>query len=302
MSAVVLLSSCASTDENTSDQFNLESPRYGHAAVNDGEKIYVIAGSNHAGTKSDIEIIDPKSNQITVLSNKLLKRLYFSAVWDGKDSIYILGGMSKSKRGFSLENRVEVFNTKTHEVTFATPLPAPTRINTAVFYENHIFVMGGTAFKNKQLKPRGLLAIYDIVEKKWKRGQNMPKAKATKAVERNGLIYTVAGYDRVTSLTGFDQYNPKTNQWKKMPSLPVGISAHSVTLHKDKLYAFGDYTNLKSTYRFDFNTQSWEKLELGYLASRHNAATSLNDTIYVIGGNTGSNGPFLDYIQTFDIE
>ncbi|WP_143764299.1 Kelch repeat-containing protein [Cognaticolwellia mytili] len=79
------------------------------------------------------------------------------------------------------------------------------------------------------------------------------------------------------------------------------MSAHSVSLVHNKLLVFGDYTNLSSVYAYDFNTEQWQKLNVNYKASRHNATTTVSDMTYVIGRNIGGSGPYLDYIQQFKL-
>ena len=296
---LMALSGCSSKPVFKSEQLSLSTARYSHAAVNDGKKIYVLAGSNKSGFLSDIEIIDPISETTEVIRKKLIPRQYFSAVWDGKHSIYILGGVSLKGRRFRYEKRVEVFNTITHEVSFAQPLPAPTRINSAVFLNGRIFVFGGAYIKRGKLKASPIVTVLNVAKNKWLRAQNMPTAKTTRAVVKDGLIYVVGGYDRKSSLDVFERFDPKLNKWESLPAMPAKISSHSITVVKNKLFVFGDYKNLKSTYSYDFLTHEWEKVDIGYKASRHNATTTLGDTTYVIGGNTGSEGPFLDYIQAF---
>ncbi len=297
---VMMLSGCSTKPSINTSPFSLETPRLGHAAVNDGRKIYVLAGSNKSGFLSDIEIIDPVTREIQVLKNKLIPRRYFSAVWDGKNSIYILGGISYAFGTPRYENRVEVFNTLTQEVSFTTSLPLPTRINSAVFLDERIFVFGGAYPQKGKLAPTAKVAVFNTKTQRWFRASDMPTAKTTRAVVKDSNIYVVGGYDRKTSLNVFEKFDPRSNKWESLPPMPVGISAHSVTVVKDKLFVFGDYNNLKSTYSYDFRNEQWEKIEIGYKASRHTAATTLADVTYVIGGNTGTSGPFHDYIQIFE--
>ncbi len=297
----MVLAGCSSKSDVDPDALSLSTARYGHAAVNDGEKIYVLAGGSKSGFLSDIEIIEPISGKTKVLYNKLIPRLYFSAIWDGKHSIYILGGMSIKHSKLRFEKRVEIFNTITHEVSFAQPLPAPTRINSAVFLNGNIFVFGGSYPSKGKLKASPAVSVFKVAQEKWLRAADMPTAKATRAVVKDGLIYVVGGYDGTSSLNVFEQFDPQLNKWQSLPSMPVGISAHSLSLINNKLFVFGNYNDLKSTYVYDFQTQTWQKIDIGYKASRHNATTTLGDTTYVIGGTTGSKGPFLDSIQTFKL-
>jgi len=300
--SIMLLAGCSSKPNVESNALSLSTARFGHAAVNDGEEIYVLAGKgSKSGFLTDIEIIEPISGQTKVLHNKLIPRLYFSAVWDGKHSIYIVGGVSIKDKKLLFEKRVEVFNTITHEVNFAQPLPAPTRNSGAVFLKGNIFVFGGSFPSGRTLVSSPVVAVLKKDQQKWVRAADMPTAKATSAVVKDGLIYVVGGYDGKSSLNTFERFDPISNKWESLSSIPVGISAHSLTLIKNKLFVFGNYNDLDSTYSYDFDTLKWDKIDIGYKASRHNATTTLGDTTYVIGGTTGSDGPFLDDIQTFKL-
>ncbi|WP_407919549.1 kelch repeat-containing protein [Cognaticolwellia mytili] len=162
MLVTLTLSGCATQPVAGTNSFSLKTARYGHAAVNDGNKIYVIAGSNKANFLSGIEIIAPKTKEIQVLADKIIPRRYFSAVWDGHHSIYIIGGISLQNKQYKYEDRVEIFNTQTHEVTLGKNIPVSARINTAVFSNKRIFVLGGAHPKNRKLTATSLIAMLDI--------------------------------------------------------------------------------------------------------------------------------------------
>lgn len=297
----LLLSACSTKPNKESNALALNTARYGHVAVNDGNKIYVLAGANHKGLLGDIDVIDPQTQQVTTLETRLIPRRYFSAVWDGKHSIYLIGGVSKVKGRYRFEKRVEVFNTITQEITFAQALPAPTRINSAVLFNERIFVFGGSYPSKKGLKASAIVSVLDIEQNKWMKAKNMPTAKTTRAVVKDGYIYVAGGYNQQSKLSTFERFDPKLNQWQVLPSMPEGVSAHSATVVGDKLFLFGDYDNLTSTYAYDFSIKKWNKIDIGFKGSRHNAATTLAEKTYVIGGNIGSKGPFLDNIQIFEL-
>lgn len=288
---------------NTSELLSLSTERYGHATVNDGTHLFVIAGANKTGFLSDIEIIDPISGKKEIIKGQLIPRHYFSAVWDGKHSIYIIGGVSLEDDIFRFERKVEIFDTITHQVTFAESLPSPTRINTVVYLDEKIYVMGGTYpnKRKKKMRPTSLVYVLNIAKNRWHKAKRMPTARTTKAALHNGFIYTVGGYDTKSSLDAFERFDPQLNMWESLPAIPAKISAHSLTVVKDKLFVFGNYNDMAATYSYSFLTQKWKKIEIGYKPSRHNATTTLGDTTYVTGGNTGTKGPFLDYIQTFKL-
>ncbi|MEX1222229.1 MAG: kelch repeat-containing protein [Idiomarina sp.] len=285
----------------------LAEARYGHAAVADNKAIYVIGGANKSGLFTSIEIIDPETGKTTVLPNKLIPRRYLSAAWDGKESIYIFGGMSHQNRKVWQEKAVEVFNTRTHEVTKTIQMPAPRQYNSAVLLNDKIYLVGGSIIhpsktqKGIQLLATPLTTALDLTTNKWSRLANLPIPVNTRAFAVTDKICAIGGYDGFNQFPLFNCYNETTNSWEAMPDAPDSVSAHSVVTHNNKLYVFGDYDNLDQVLVYDFTDNAWSYADLPYQASRHNAAVVFGDQLFVIGGNTGRAGPVLDSIQVFSV-
>lgn len=294
------LMGCTSKSAIQQVELPLNTARFGHAVVNDGRKIYVIAGANGNGLLSDLEIIDPVTSKIVVLKKHLIPRRFFSAVWDGEHSIYIMGGMSRKFDQLVPEERVEIFDTITHQVSYAKPLPFASRFVTAVFLKGNIFAIGGEYFNLEQLTARSTVGVYNIANNEWMRTIDMPTAKATRAIVKDNQIYVVGGYNEKSVLNTFERFDLATSKWESLPALPEQVSAHSLSVSNNKLYVFGDYKKLDLTYSYDFEIEKWEKINIGYKASRHNAATSLAGTTYVIGG-TNDGRSALNYIQKFQL-
>jgi N-acetylneuraminic acid mutarotase len=300
---LALLNACSSVNTTTSsNELSLQTARYAHAAASDGKLIYVFAGSNGGSFLSDIEIINPLTGKVAVLENKVIPRRYFSAVWDGQHSIYLIGGISYVAGILSLERRVEVFDLRTQEVTFAKSIPEASRNSRSVFLDGRIYVFGG-AISNRstrhKLAPTSLSAAYDIASNKWIKLAAMPSAKTTAPIVKDGLVYVAGGYNQKKALNVFERYDPKTNKWQTLPALPRNISAHSMAMVGNKLVLFGDYEKLESTLSYDFEQKAWTEVDLGYQASRHNASVTIGNTVYVVGGNINSAGKSVDSIQGF---
>lgn len=297
------LIACSHTSSESAP--SLLKTRYGHAAVQDGKRIFILSGANYSGLLSDVEVYDPVSGKTEHWKEKLIPRQYFSAVWDGKESIYILGGISISAQGRLaprlpvVQSRVEILNTRTGEVTYAPDLPAPTSNNTAVFSQGRILVFGGSRFALDRLVPVPTVAIYDVASQQWFKGKDMPEPKDSQAVVKDGWVYLAGGYNQRRGLNSFARYSPDLNEWQVLPEMPVKLSAHSMTVRQNQLLVFGDYDETDSTYGYDFTKAQWQKLDLGYKSSRHSAAVTFHDDVYVFGGNAGNNGPLLNVIQKF---
>ncbi|MDT0583377.1 Kelch repeat-containing protein [Brumicola blandensis] len=297
--AICTISACSASPQ-MSGTLTLPASKLGLAAVNDDRLVYVVGGSGKS-LYGDIDIIDPQSNTIKTLKNKLTPRRYHSAIFDGDESIYILGGVGLKQGRMGLVTEVEVFNTRTHEVTTIQNLQAATRINTAVFHEGKIYVMGGSYQSRQGLRSTATMFMYDTASNSWSRLADMPSAKDTRAFVKDDFIYVVGGYDHKISMAVFERYSIGEDRWETLPPLPKGISSHSLTVVDNKVFTFGNYDNLGETFVYDFDTSTWREIDIGYLPSRHNAATTINGVTYVVGGTTRTSKGSLNLIQTFKL-
>jgi N-acetylneuraminic acid mutarotase len=269
--------------------------------VNNGSHIFVLGGSSKQGLLSNIEIINPQTGAIEQVTDTIIPRRYHTAVWDGKDSIYIMGGMSpimiKNKRRFMRDPRIEVFDIHTRQTKIIGKMPGPRRFGSAQYNDGKIFFVGGSNSNSAT----STVGIYDVTSGKWKLTASMPTAKETKTVQYSQYLYTIGGYYGKSALKVFERYDMATGKWQSLASLPQNLSANSIVVFDDKIYSFGDYSKLDNTLEYDFKTEAWHQTQVGYLPSRHNAATVLNNKIYVIGGNIAGSGSHLDTIQVFGL-
>ena len=80
------------------------------------------------------------------------------------------------------------------------------------------------------------------------------------AVKWNGKVVVTGGYDPVTA--SVEQYDPKTNQWTKLPDLQVARLGHALVNVAGCLYAIGgagvDYKVLSSIEQYNAANKSWK--------------------------------------------
>ncbi|WP_337880525.1 kelch repeat-containing protein [Rheinheimera sp.] len=295
-----LLAGCSSTPQSNPHFSQLHRARMGHAAVPIGDQIYVLGGSNDSGFLGDVEVIDTQSGQVRQLSSKLLPRRYFSAVWDGKESIYILGGEVALKNVVSLERRVEVLNIRSGEVSFAPNLPEPTRMNAAVRLNHEIWVLGGSDAHKGTLTARDLVAVYNLKRGSWRRGPVMATGKDVELAELNGQLYLVGGYNGKTGLNTVERLDSSNHSWHAEPDLPQATSANAVASCDNTLVSFGDYQQMDRVMLWQPGRAGWQQLQLPMVPARHASAVRVNNSLYLIGGNTGSSGPYVGAVQRFD--
>ena len=115
---------------------------------------------------------------------------------------------------------------------------------------------------------------------------------AFSAIAYNGKIYAIGG-DKQTNnwydyTSAFEEYDPSTDSWKILPSLPVEMALTGAAVYKDKLFVFGgdnfgtDGSNLVQIY--NFTTGQWATTTMP-VGKRSMGVALLNDKIYIIGGD-----------------
>ena len=301
---LLLLAGCSTTPQSSSHsnpQFSqLHKARMGHAAVAIGEQIYVLGGSNDTGFLGDVEVIDGHSGKVRQLTSKLLPRRYFSAVWDGKESIYILGGEVQRKDGLHLERRVEVLNIRSGDVSFAPNLPEPTRMNAAALSHGEIWVFGGAVASAEGITQRDLVAVYNLQHGSWRRGPAMSLGKDVELAALNDQLYLVGGFNGKTGLKAVERLDTSSQSWHAEPDLPQATSANAVASCDNALVSFGDYQQMDRILFWQPGRAGWQQLQIPIIPARHAAAVRVNNSLYLIGGNTGSSGPYVGAVQRFD--
>ncbi|KFZ37759.1 hypothetical protein HR45_07835 [Shewanella mangrovi] len=294
----LMLGACSNI---STSQLNLNLPRNAPAAVTVDNQVYVIGGQNSQGPRDVIEKIDLQQNSVSELSTKLMPRTYGSAVSDGQGHIYVLGGTTRFRlQGHVTNPTVEVFDTESGEVLYGRDLPHPRRSTAAVRVGNKIYVIGGSTVVEKPLFRIAASAKVDILDldtQTWSQGADMPQAAETKAVVYQGKIYIVGGENFVNPLPMFACYDPQTDKWQRLESLPFGISYESAIVVGDKLLTFGNERKLELVMQYDFNTQKWQQLKnIPFRPSRNQGITQVGDKVVIVGGSI-SGKDALDDIQ-----
>ncbi|TWT83472.1 N-acetylneuraminate epimerase [Planctomycetes bacterium CA13] len=177
-----------------------------------------------------------------------------------------------------------------------------------VVWDDKIYMVGAMTGNYPTEPPMDRVQIYDPVKDVWSEGDAIPKLRrrggAGTAVY-NGKIYIACGItDGHTRGTNnwFDEYDPATGVWTKLPDAPhIRDHFHAVVLD-DKFYCIGGRnTSLhKPTFGaffgavetavdiYDFKTKSWSTLNQAPLPVGTAAAgvAVIDDRIVYFGGET----------------
>ncbi|MBC7237075.1 MAG: DUF11 domain-containing protein [Chloroflexi bacterium] len=128
----------------------------------------------------------------------------------------------------------------------------------------HLYAVGG--FEQND-EPTGKLDILDLTSGVWQEGAPRPHVAGNgAAVELNGLIYVLGGYNGALSqpfLSAVDIYDPASDSWRPGPELPRPLAGLAAAAWGGRIYVFGGAGPegvLDRGYRLDPQAEIWEEI------------------------------------------
>ena len=129
------------------------------------------------------------------------------------------------------------------------------------------------------------------------RSMNVPRAELGSATDANLLDYAIGGQDNNgTPLGSVEVYNPSSNSWSYLASLPQALYGESAVFDgAGHIYTFGGVANGAITnvvYRYTIATNTWDTSSATMQVGVRDSAAVLapNGLIYVMGGTKASTG------------
>ncbi|WP_420148009.1 Kelch repeat-containing protein [Spirosoma sp.] len=214
------------------------------------------------------------------------------------DSLYAVGG-----RGM---RPLEALNLKTL-IWKQHPEP-PVEMNhfQAITYNGELYVMGAFQGKYPHETPIPNIYIYNPTKGAWRVGPEIPKDRlrgSAGVVVYNNKIYMACGiidghYDG--HVAWLDEYDPKTNTWKKLADAPRTRDHITAAVVDDKLYLAGGRnstarinkvleTTIAEVDMYDFKTGKWTTLPAtSNIPTQRAGATAVTQggKVWIIGGET----------------
>ena len=298
-----------------------------------GDNIYLIGGINEdenlgggAPALSRVDVYDTQTNTWHKAADMLTPRIAPKTAVFSSD-IYVFGGYTRTAILDELRKRdvykktVEVYDTRTDTWVKKRDMPTLRRSFGTAVVDGKIYIIGGNVH-NKQLGKEvstGLVEVYDPLTERWERGADMlTKRGWLNVAVVDGKIYVIGGFILLEQGLGLDvdrfsrrieEYNPKTNSWRRLPDMPTFKYAFSSVVVDDEIYTMGGYDldnrdaylDLVEVYNPIVNR--WRP-SVPMLTPKMTTAAVANGTIYLLGG-TGDDGNgrryvFSPVVEAFD--
>ena len=149
---------------------------------------------------------------------------------------------------------------------------------------------------------------YDMSTDTWLSCKSMSKRRGTfktEAIEFAGLIVVISGDDH-TACGTVEAYNPLSNEWFDIASLPrrlmlVGSSATNKTLYVTGGLDKDTGESSDKCYSYNINASEWKCEEKRLLKSRYgHGQCSIHNKVYIAGGQLPDLEGYTNSVEVFD--
>ncbi len=168
------------------------------------------------------------------------------------------------------------------------PLPEPRQSAASAATGERFFVAGGVKDTEDVFVITDSLFIYDNTTDTWTTGAPMPRplAQASGAAV-DGKFYVFGGYDSMESSVNFYVYDPATDQWQDMGTMPTGTSSgFPIAAANGAIYLQGSDADWESFYRYEPATDRWEQMASPRVGSLGRALVAAPDGYLYLLGST----------------
>ena len=209
------------------------------------------------------------------------------------DGLYVIAGESST----SVSDAVYYYSPESDTWGPITPKPTAVTNVQGVLIGEKIYIPGGSDIRGE---PVSTFEIFDPRREIWESGVDLPQAISDYGLAAfEGRLYLFGGWDGVKALDSVWVYDPGTNLWS--PATPMGaprIGTRAIAL-SDRIVVIGGKTD-----EGEVQSEAW-----AYFPSRDSSgespweeftnlpegragfgAASINDSIYIFGGELSGNG------------
>jgi N-acetylneuraminic acid mutarotase len=192
----------------------------------------------------------------------------------------------------------------------------------AVSFKNEIYVLGAFTGSYPHETPIPDIYIFNPIKNQWRKGPEIPENRrrgAAGAFVLNDKIYLVCGIQDGHwdgQVTWFDEYNPATNTWQKLPEAPRPRDHVQVAVVDNKLYVAGGRlstarinqvlnTTIAEVDVYDFKTGKWSTLDASNnipTKRAGNTTVAWGKKILIIGGESDAHEVAHNEVEAFNTQ
>jgi N-acetylneuraminic acid mutarotase len=269
-------------------------------------KLYVLGGldgvirdghtsHDHYFSTPRSDVYDPATNRWTRLANMPEAFTHASGVVVG-NTIWFVGGYRGNHPGPGYTH-VWKYDTAADKWSRGPDLPAPRGAGAAALVGRSIHFFGGLDNTRGADKADHWALDLDNQAAGWVRKASLLRARNhLSAASVNGQLYAIGGQldeeEKQVSLTNVERYDPATNTWTRVASLP-GPRSHTTSgtfVHKGRIIVVGGETGFEKVRReiFSYDPAANKWTQIGLLPSARSTVVAgvAGNTLIVSTGNS----------------
>lgn len=275
--------------------------RFGHTATLLADGTVLVAGGFGSATQGAVstataEIYNPAGNTWTTVAPLAASRGYATATRLSDGRVLVVGGRHQYPSGttvaYTTRSTSEIWNPTTGTWSAGPSLVSDRELHSATFLASgKVLVAGGERVcTGCTTACRSDAFTFDPVANTWTAtatAMAVTRAAHTAIVLSDGRVLVAGGYGGAYR-SGAEIYNPSTNAWTPVASMPIAADLQISTLLSDgTVLVAGGYSgaSLKNTYSYNPVTNAWTTLKsLSYARHYFTASTLADGSVLVIGG------------------
>lgn len=215
---------------------------------------------------------------------------------------------------------VETFNPATNTWTKKVATPIEMHHFQALEYKGELWIVGAFTGRYPHETPIPNIYIFNSQKNEWRVGPEIPKDRLRGAAAAFGYrdkIYVLCGITDghwEGDVAWFDEYDPRTNQWRKLPDAPhVRDHAQAVVIGNKAYIAGGRRSSAKTNETFnltevtldvfDFKANKWSTLPASQNLPTPRAGSysvAYQNKMLVSGGESGAQVASRGEVEAFD--
>ena len=197
---------------------------------------------------------------------------------------YLGGGYPNS--GTRLDDHY-VYDPKLDSWTKLTKLPIKRVIHKTAVLGDSIYVLSGQPDKKR-------VDVYNAVTDTWTQYNDLPDNNFwySGITTYKDKIYRFGGGGSIAATDAAHVYDPSTDSWSSLTSLPKSLHAPDATVLGDSIYITGGYSSaryLGGTWIYDIAKDSYAQGPYLNSARSYHNLVRVGECLYSIGGNNNSN-------------
>lgn len=203
----------------------IPSPEAGAVAV--GGYVYLVGGQAREGTEPTLLRFDPRTGEYRHEPDAPVAIDH--PVVTAHDGEVILA--SGYVNGSEPTNRVWAYSPRSGDWRELPPMRIARGAAAGAVVGDRLYIAGGTTRFGNENEPIDSLEIYDFDRRRWLRGPPMPTPRHHFGVGlADGRLFFAGGRQpQRMALAAFEEFDPSSGRWRRMPDLPNGVGSPAVT-------------------------------------------------------------------------